>query len=117
MMIENNKIIAEFMEVLFDKEDNLYYINATNTLEFGRWVKEVPYNIDYNLLMEVLNKIQRLGYWIKTQSTNNGVHASFFIGKTGFSDPIIQYSRGKVKETYYKACLEFIKWYNEQKGV
>lgn len=99
--IETKRLIAKFM-------------NYANNRPLTDELLKSLYN-DWNSLMEVDEKIKKLGYWIRTQSTNNGSHLSIFIGKTGNNEPIIQYGRAKAKEVYYNAFVEFIKWYNQNK--
>lgn len=128
--IENNKLIAEFMGVFQDKHG---FWGFEDTREYKRWHSDrfldfTHYHIDWNWLMKVVEKIDNL----KTPITNN----HFLIGK--FEDYevhiqgkcIVIYAHGEVTkevvhlrgsesntsiEAVYKACLEFIKWYNENK--
>ena len=105
---ENNKIIAEFMgyEILDEYCDpypkNLE-VNSLPMLEF-------MFN-SWDELMEVVEKIESLGYWTEILS---GVHHECRIGRFNNSDEFILKDSGDKKEAVYNACLEFIKWYNEQ---
>lgn len=107
MNIENNKIIAEFM--------GLYYCEK---YQFEGWYKnhegnervyEFKYDTDWNWLMEVVEKIESLGNDFdinkREQSTN------VFVRGVKYSKIISDKSK---IQAVYNACVEFIKWYNEQ---
>lgn len=108
-MKNNNKLIAEFLG---------WDINSPSTFPIhlhqeeetqGHW--EFKFDTDWNWLMEVVDKIDSLGYIFKLQ----GNSATFFKNKT-FKEPIWNDSFiGNTKiEATYNAVVEFIKWYNEQ---
>ena len=110
---KNNKIIAEFLGRKGKVNTHLYTfkgIICNNDIWFSE--SDLRFHNDWNWLMAVVEKIESLGFWTRTQSTNNGSYLSFFIGKTGDEEPIIQYNRRKKIETTYTACLEFIKLHN-----
>lgn len=121
---ENNKLIARFMgwkveKNCFSKVEK-YGDKLQN--ERGISVKNRDYHSDWNLLMQVVDKIESLGFWTKI-----GGHTSF--GKqykqccikkqTKDSDIgyIYEYEgdwcESKIESTY-NAVVEFIKWYNAQ---
>ena len=134
MTTENNKIIAEFMGVKQDLESGNYRLphhsgkDVVNPLTQGRnydeWadrytdenyntgyllpLEYLQYNTSFDWLMEVVEKIESLGYSYST-------HLSGDVRVVTFRS-IIDYNsiRGSLKETTYNACLEFIKYYNEQ---
>ena len=103
MTTENNKIIAEFMGVSKSKIDaNGQVLNFENS-------KYNTYNSDWNWLMQVVEKIESLNH------KNNEEHFQL----VSF---IHHWLRRKHKEltkieAVYNACIEFIKWYNEQNKV
>ena len=137
--IENNKIIAEFMGVSKSKIDaNGQVLNFENS-------KYNTYNSDWNWLMEVVEKIETTSYNI-TQTKPYLNNKDRFKGTTSLSGEfIIGYddredfkgwtsyvglgtlpsiiikdfgNRFNTKiEAVYNACVEFIKWYNEQNKV
>ena len=107
MNTENNKIIAEFMGLSYCEK-----------YQFEGWYKNhehnericdfdgLKYHSDWNWLMEVVEKIESLNH------KNNEEHFQL----VSF---IHHWLRRKHKEltkiqAVYSACLEFIKWYNEQ---
>ena len=108
MTTENNKIIAEFMGVSKSKIDaNGQVLNFENS-------KYNTYNSDWNWLMEVVEKIESLGYWTELLG---GYHQEFRIGKINQIKEFINKNGSDKKEAVYNACIEFIKWYNEQNKV
>lgn len=134
-IIENNKLIAEFMGV-FDKilstgnihswSDAPFYYTTEDTK--GKVIKNIckysKYDSDWNWLMEVVEKIESLGYRTLTENecfmiTKNKLEPFDVRSKddysTIFSDnyEINHYESTKLTNTY-TAIVEFIKWYNEQ---
>ena len=88
MTTENNKIIAEFM-------------GATLT-------KDLKYHLDWNWLMEVVEKIESLGYRVTI------VRHICRIDLTEESKLIISEDIKKI-EAVYMVCFKFIQWYNQNK--
>ena len=132
MTTENNKIIAEFMGVKQDLESGNYRLPhysgkyVVNPLTQGRnydeWadrytdenyntgyllpLEYLQYNTSFDWLMEVVEKIYQTNlYYDKYIDFNSSMFSS---GKIELSTN---------KEAVYNACVEFIKWYNEQKKV
>jgi hypothetical protein len=106
---ENNKLIAEFMG-------------------YDRGVSELMgYDTSWDWLMPVVEKIESLGvkFWVKGNTCRvyinrelaeldsnvewNGISTEF----EGFF--FIYFEEKTKKEATYKAVVEFIKWYNENK--
>ena len=100
--MEDKKLLAKFMN----------YGNG-RPLTDGLLVK--LYN-DYESIMLIVEKIQSLGYWFRTQSMNNGNVNSIYLGKTGDIAVLVQsqHIRDTLKFTYFITCVEFVKWYNKQ---
>ena len=151
MTIENNKIIAEFMEcekstsvgskVLIIGESDFsgqigQYTGIAQENSTGvylskdgstRWfdldeIKNIDfkdvknYHLDWNWLMEVVEKIE------ETEIENNILmlesigNEAKFIYDNGCR--FLNSNIGETKiEAVYNACIEFIKWYNEQNKV
>ena len=88
---ENNKIIAEFMK--WDILNDMTYSKATK----GKWIEldKLKFHSDWNWLMEVVEKIAPL------------------ISESEFKYRIGNDLLSVNKEGVYNACVEFIKWYNE----
>ena len=107
-IVENNKLIAEFLGYSQPHPD---YPNTTY------WYKKdcqpltiLLFHSDWNWLMEVVEKIERLGYVFEIKITGcriNQIENGSII--------VLRWEEDKTKiEAVYNACLEFIKWYNEQ---
>ena len=95
---ENNKLIAEFMAGEKDKQVYIKHLNAWYDNCMG-----YKYNTDWNWLMEVVEKC--------------------LIGEAEHSQDEAKKAISEIYESLcsinisavYNACIEFIKWYNEQK--
>ena len=125
-IIENNKLIAEFMGV-FDKilstsnihswSDAPFYYTTEDTRE--KVIKNISkyskYNKDWNWLMQVVEKIESIEDGIyQVDILQEGCKilkkCSLLIDKTVSK---LEPDTTKIKSVYL-ACVEFIKWYNEQ---
>ena len=110
-IVENNKLIAEFMGLSYCKK-HLYegwYKNHEHNHRLCDF-NGLKYHSDWNWLMEVVEKIERLGYVFEIKITGcriNQIENGSII--------VLRWEEDKTKiEAVYNACLEFIKWYNEQ---
>ena len=99
-METNNKIIAEFMGRVIP-EDQLEFYDENPTTHY--------YHYDWNWLMEVVEKIRSIDNKAKEDFRTKLLHYQRN-NKTLFNLSILE-----GKEYVYNACLEFIKWYNENK--
>jgi len=99
MNTENNKIIAEFMGCLIHAQTKAHLTN-----DGFYHTKDLKYHSDWNWLMEVINKIEKLDFRVSiTEFSTN-------IGNEKLK--ISQWQAKTKIENCYNACLEFIKWYN-----
>ncbi len=96
-IINQNAIIAEFM----NKKDSQINKNG-NGIEWVIQTKGLKYHSDWNWLMEVVEKIDYL-----ERNTDNEV----FIQKISNVTSLPLFTP---KHTVYNACVEFIKFHNEQ---
>ena len=125
-IIENNKLIAEFMGV-FDKilstgnihswSDAPFYYTTEDTRE--KVIKNISkyskYSKDWNWLMRVVEKIENLQDENNCAIYNVQIEQSFveiIINHT--SETIVEVDSNSKIEAVYQACVEFIKWYNKQ---
>ena len=136
---ETNKIIAEFIgweyKVLpvysddkFLGRKNIYNTpfkkhlkNKAFTTTFSE--NELVFHNDWNWLMEVVGKIESLGYRTLTENEcfmiTKSKLSSFDVRSkddysTIFSDNYeINHYGGSKKENVYNACVTFIEWYNK----
>ena len=123
---ENNQLIAEFMGV-FDKilstgnihswSDAPFYYTTEDTRE--KVIKNISkyskYSKDWNWLMQVVEKIESIEDGIyQVDILQEGCKilkkCSLLIDKTVSK---LEPDTTKIKSVYL-ACVEFIKWYNEQ---
>jgi hypothetical protein len=123
-IVENNKLIAEFMGGKY-KNTSIMYLDKNeiwlpnegicryDTLELGKG-KLLHYNDAWNWLIPVVEKIENLPYISQFDITKTRVYIAFKLKYD--RDSIIQEYQGKPKiEAAYKAVVEFIKWYNQNK--
>ena len=107
---ETNKLIAEFMglEEIYTPLLNIYEISETETcLE-----TDLAYHTDWDWLMEVVEKIESEGFSIEMNRQEEGDYQCLI---TKGNDIKFQTFSSMKIEAVYNACVEFIKWYNEQK--
>lgn len=124
MTTENNKIIAEFME--WDILNDMTYSKATK----GKWIEldKLKFHSNWNWLMEVVEKIESLDFNVSIFRHQNKQLCCISIPILDGQDEGIELvkevtgekfsldiSGANKIETVYTACVEFIKWYNEQK--
>lgn len=105
MTTENNKIIAEFMGMKPHDKNELdgFWTNTIKAHDFDN-VMNLKFHSDWNWLMEVVEKIESLGNF------NIGIEFANCTISGTFNKSITNESKIKA---VYKACLEFIKWCNE----
>ena len=105
---EKNKIIAEFLnltsQVIFEQ---VFAVSENGKTNFYK-KDELKFHSDWNWLMEVVEKIESLGYRIEIVKHICRIYLS------NKETIIISENTPKI-EAVYNACVEFIKWYNEQK--
>lgn len=120
MNIENNKIIAEFLganpfKEFVNKEIYSYemygIIESIVEDEHSKQFylpEEMLFDTDWNWLMEVVEKIESLGFAFNIDRTKCYVLSNDFCNA----------QQGLTKfEAVYKVGLETIKWYNEQNST
>jgi hypothetical protein len=103
--LKNIRIIARFMEwknIVNDGAIQLYK-KGDATIHLSN----LKYDSDWNWLMEVVEKIESLGYYFRF--LGNGW---IIIVNLSEKETIEIHDKCKITACY-NACLEFIKWYNE----
>ena len=108
----DNKLIAEFlgMELTTDGISQLYYTE-------DRSLKQIPkFHTDWNWLMQVVEKIENLQYKNNNDVFKVVIDYGSCIIYNMINDLDILFSVNSIYkiEAVYNACVEFIKWYNEQ---
>ena len=110
MTTKNNKIIAEFMEYKKNTPSKDFFQHPTEKNRYDR-IEFLSYNSDWNWLMEVVEKIESI---LPDDSIITIEYKNCFIPVLDDEEPFTIEGGGKTKiEAVYNACLEFIKWYNE----
>jgi hypothetical protein len=110
-MENNNKLIAEFMGVQlffgepYNKDIEQWEVFFDTLYE----TKDLAYHTDWNWLMPVIRKIEELGNDVLI--TTNYIQIAFDEGEQFI---VIDDLNIKINSVY-KAVIEFIKWYNENK--
>jgi hypothetical protein len=102
----DNKLIAEFlgMELTTDGISQLYYTE-------DRSLKQIPkFHTDWNWLMQVVEKIESFGHDV---FINTCLCRITDVGLDIFED-IECFVNDNKRQATYNACVEFVKWYNEQ---
>jgi hypothetical protein len=106
-MKTNNELLADFLGYTKPHPE---YVNTTY------WYKEsreplafLLFDVDWNWLMEVVEKINDLNNVVRI-SENHVV-----IVNNTRQEVLIESIYGSMFESTYNACVEFVKWYNEQK--
>jgi hypothetical protein len=119
--IENNKLIAEFMGCYQNNEGFWGFENTPNHKRWhtDRFLDCTKYDTDWNWLMLVVEKISntKRSKWSPNtypcvKITGRGCKISFYGNYEKVITDIIRPNRIKA---VYDACIEFIKWYNQQK--
>jgi len=111
--VNNNILIARFMGAYpHDSKDleGMWFNDAKFPHGFTNVIGEsFKYNTEWNWLMPVVEKIEELGYDFNILTPNvievldENAKSLFYLSSE---------KEGK-KEAVYNACIDFIKWYNE----
>ncbi len=122
MNTTENEAMAVFLEGRLNKET--YYFTHIMFKEGKNFFKvgELRFHSDWNWLMEVVEKIEGLNNVIDGMSWSKqpysvkieaySVHIQIDRGKS--ESPFDYYNKGIKIKNVYNACVEFIKWYNQQ---
>ena len=129
-MKENNKIIAEFIGFTFEKWKGKDRLGEDNTdIKYcydqeGNVIDNLLFDSDWNLLMEVVEKIENTkikDYSISTNITNDKTFISVWHYGDGGKWSILisnlneEYKDFNKMQRTYKAVVKFINFYNKQK--
>ena len=118
-IVENNKLIAEFLVNneggLVKLEENIFStIDEFEIPDDYLTIKDLKYHKDWNWLMKVVEKIENLS---KEGETYMFSITKFSARVTYKGSRIVDLPIDNTKiEAVYDACVEFIKWYNENKS-
>jgi hypothetical protein len=137
--MKENKLIAEFMGLLHVDDDkymdNLREMKSNGIFfEQGCMTSELKYDTDWNWLMAVVDKIEKLGATTRVKSNYNpfiklNVHqvtieiekGELSEGNKSFlGDGFIYQNHSNSNlikiEAYYESVVNFIKWYNDEQN-
>lgn len=118
--IENNKVINVFMDLkpveVFGcwsiSKDHVSVFGASKEEVFNSFCKSSKYHSDWNWLMQVVEKIESLNFVVDIQNIPGlGQYCRIF--SAGADVVTVRNYETKIKAVY-NACVEFIKWYNQQ---
>lgn len=106
--LENNKLIAEFMgwEIYVNEPPVLLFSRGENIKSIG----QLNFNSDWNLLIEVVEKIENLGrygFTIYKNSTNIN----------GLPLPICNNKKDTKINAVFFTVIEFIKWHKTHEHI
>ena len=112
-METNNKIIAEFMGATLTKDLQIMYPVYEGD---SSYVKDLKYHLDWNWLMEVVEKIESLPTMKDNGNFFFEIHQdSVTVFNSTRMDIIIEViGQGSRINNTYQAVIEFIQWYNKQ---
>ena len=119
-IVENNKLIAEFLNWEFDDLSETFETpflklidpNAFGDEQFSCKLQdfELEFYSDWNWLMPVVENIESLGYKIDISKWENSQYCGIYLN----GKKIAGNETNTKIEAVYNACLEFIKWYITQ---
>jgi hypothetical protein len=106
--MEDNKLIAEFLGYK-PNTNGVYPIVCINEGK-GWHLETMKFNYDWNWLMQVVEKIESFGHDV---FINTCLCRITDVGLDIFED-IECFVNNNKRQATYNACVEFVKWYNEQ---
>ena len=129
--MENNELFAEFLEWkknedgTFESPSKFFWEDSHahmswNVVRYDWKPSNMLFDVDWNWLMEVVEKIENQYRSKFSKNTFPCVSISSICCKISFygnyEEVITNIVRPTKIEAVYQACLEFIKWYNENKS-
>ena len=118
-MIENNKLLAEFMGFSFIERKSKYLVDVKSYLK-DESASSYKFDSDWNWLMEVVEKIEQsnkvntgFSQLCKSKLKNN-YHFYLEISLHNKSDYKKTTEASSKIEAVYNGCVEFIKSYNKK---
>jgi hypothetical protein len=114
--MKNNKLIAEFLGF---QQTNIGWYDAEEVLlrtEIDNTFDNLKFHTDWNWLMQVVEKIENLQYKNNNDVFKVVIDYGSCIIYNMINDLDILFSVNSIYkiQATYNACVEFIKWYNEQ---
>jgi hypothetical protein len=115
--LENNKLLADFFGGKYKNQtniplnDNEIWLPKFGVCHLGNNGKVLKFHSDWNWLMEVVEKIDGL-----CRNTGFEIYSRYVHIRVNNNLTISSNVCNSKREAVYKACVEFVKWYNEQKN-
>ena len=116
-IVENNKLLAEFLGGIKQPFEfpQFGYINSMGDWKDTFFDNQLKFHSDWNWLMQVVEKIENLS---KEGETYMFSITKFSARVTYKGSRIVDLPIDNTKiEAVYNACVEFIKWYNQQSKI
>jgi hypothetical protein len=108
--LENNKLIAEFLGYSQPHPD---FLKSTYWYKKGKDpLVYLSFNTDWNWLMEVVEKIENQNYSVDINKQEENDYQCNIVKNQEIL--FSRYSNIKI-QCVYESCIDFIKWYNENK--
>lgn len=101
-----NSLIADFLNwTNLNDESFPEYVDFNGNFYSS---KDLLFNSDWNWLMEVVEKIESYGFTFEIKKNWARIRKKY-------ENIVLRWEEDKTKiEATYNACIEFIKWYNQQ---
>ena len=117
-IIENNKLIAEFMNIEIDNRQNLKSYRLTNSVYssilLASHTENLFFHDSWTWLMPVVEKIEQLknrhGFTFSVKISGN--YCTIESYNYSLILRIVECNNITKFKSVYHACIEFIKWYN-----
>lgn len=115
-IIYANNLIAKFLEWKLDgvfygyyRQFNEFLYNPQTGNNRAFHLEQLSFNESWDWLMLVIDKIESLGNYSCIEKISSSEHRCYF------SNTELGGERAETKmEAIYKACLQFINWYNQK---
>ena len=109
--MEDNKLIAEFMQFEHNGDTLLNYVNGNPNLD----IEPLEYHTSWDWLMPVVEEIEKLGYdFTASKRRDILVYDANFMDENNIDIVYIENYKDR-KEATYQAVVEFIEFYNLHK--
>lgn len=119
---EKNVLIAEFMGATIDEDGNVNFIEPADGIGLvGIGKHAMRYDNSWDWLMPVVEKIQSIDITPPPNYTGYKIEivVQGYVKITGFPMPPISTNvsiEGSLINAVYKAVVQFIQWYNQNKN-
>lgn len=123
-IIENNKLIAEFMRFdtypITGKSDGYKVKFREGSIPVDTCAASLEFHTSWDWLMPVVEKIRSLGYNVQTDNGQVNIYdIDTYDEESGNVEPIYFYLNDGVSnfDNLYEGVISFIKWKNDKKAT